>query len=293
MSYSDTLAREAVLNLSPNGARAGIWMSGGGPAADSSGNIYFVTGNGSFNASNGSAPNSDYGDSIMKVGPPSGGTFPVLSYFTPFDQASLANNDTDQGSGGLALLPNNFLVQAGKDGNMYLANQASLGGYNSSSNSGVAQEVTGQLAGGVWGVPTYWNGTIFYGAAVDGSSSSDPMRAFSFDAGGSGLISNTPTSTTSSTKIFGFTGPNPSISSSGTSNGVVWALDNSNWAGSCCQALFAYDATNLHTMLYNSNQASGGRDADGGAVKFTAATVANGKVYVGNQHGVTVYGLLP
>jgi hypothetical protein len=277
-------------------------MSGGGPAADSSGNIYFATGNGTFDANKGTAPNNDYGDSIMRVGPPSGGTFPVLSYFTPFDQASLEGNDTDQGSGGLLLLPTagtkNYLVQAGKDGNMYLADQSSLGGYNSSSNSGVTQQVSGQLSGGVWGVPTYWNGNIYYGAAADGSTSSDPMRAFSFDAGGSGQISSTPTSTTSSTKIFGYSGPSPAISSSGSSNGVVWALDNSQWTSSCagassCQALYAYDATNLHTMLYNSNQAGSSRDLDGGAVKFTVATVANGKVYVGNQHAVTVYGLLP
>jgi hypothetical protein len=306
MSYSAaTLAQEAVLNLSPNGTLAGIWMSGGGPAVDSGGNIYFATGNGTFDANSGSAPNNDYGDSIVKVGPPSGGTFPVLSYFTPFNQLSLEATDTDQGSGGLLLLPpvtvssvtKNYLVQTGKDANIYLADQSSLGGFNSSSNSGVAQELKGNLSGGVWGSPGYWNGSIYYGAASDGSSSSDPMRAFPFNSGGTGLISSA-SSTTSATKIFGFSGPTPSVSAVGTSNGIVWGLDNAQWNTWCadsssCQALYAYDATNLNMMLYNSNQASGGRDLDGGAVKFTVATVANGKVYVGNQNSVTVYGLLP
>lgn len=300
MSYSaSALTQEAVLNVSPNGALNGIWMAGGGPAADSSGNIYFTTGNGTFDAS--STSNKDYGDSIVKVGPPSGGTFPILSYFTPDNQASLESGDVDQGSGGLILLPDvtvssatkSYLVQAGKDGNIYLADRSSLGGYNSSSNN-VVQEVSGQIPGGIWGSPTYWNGSIYYGAAQDGSSSSDPLRAFSFNAGSSGQISSTPTS--HSAKIFGFSGPTPPISSSGITNGIVWALDNSAWNSTCpssCQVVYAYDATNLTTMLYNTTQASGNRDQDGGAVKFTVPTVANGKVYVGGTNTLTVYGLLP
>ena len=254
MSYSaSALAQEAVLNVSPNGALDGIWMAGGGPAADSSGNIYFATGNGTFDAS--SSSNKDYGDSIVKVGPPSAGTFPVLSYFTPDDQASLESGDVDQGSGGLALLPDitissvtkSYLTQAGKDGNIYLADRSSLGGYSSSSNN-VVQEVSGQLPGGIWGSPTYWNGSIYYGAGQDGSSSNDPLRAFSFNAGSSGQISTTPTS--HSAKLFGFSGPTSPISASGTTNGIVWALDNSSANSACpssCQVVYAYDATNLAT----------------------------------------------
>jgi hypothetical protein len=292
MSYSaSALAQEAVLNLSPNGALNGIWMSGGGPAADSGGNIYFATGNGTFDAS--TTSNKDYGDSIVKVGPPSGGTFPVLSYFTPFDQASLEAGDVDQGSGGLLLLPDvtvssvtkSYLVQGGKDGNIFLADRSALGGH-SSDNSNVVQEVSGQFLGGIWGSPTYWNGSIYFGAAQDPSSSSDPLRAFSFNAGSSGRVSGTSTSQTA--KIFGFSGPTSPISASGTTNGIVWALDNSGASCSTsCQVVYAYDATNLATMLYNSG------DQGGGTVKFTVPTVANGKVYVGGQNTLTVYGLLP
>jgi hypothetical protein len=269
-------------------------MSGNGPAADSSGNIYLATGNGTFDATNGSAPNNDYGDSIVKLGLPSGGTFPVLSYFAPSNQVTLELNDTDQGSGGVLLLPDitvesvskSYLVEAGKSGNIYLADRSALGGFSSSANN-VVQQINGQIPGGMWGSPTYWNGSLYFGAAADHSPSSDPLRAFSFNSGGSGQISSGPTSTTTASKIFGFTGPTPPISSNGVSNGIVWALDNSALSNACCQALFAYDATNLGTLLYTSGTQSGT------AVKFTVPTIANGKVYVGGKAALTVYGLLP
>jgi hypothetical protein len=285
ISYNaSTLAQDAVLNLTPNGALGGIWMSGGGPAADSSGNIYLATGNGTFDANSGG---SNYGDSIVKVGPPSGGTFPVASFFTPFNETNLEQNDTDQGSGGVLLLPDvivssvtkSDLVQAGKDGNLYLADRSSLGGYHSASNN-VVQEVSGQI-GALLGTAVYWNGTIYTGSAKG------PVRAFSFNAGGSGLLSVSPTSTTS--QQFGFPGPTPSVSSRGTTNGIIWALDNSQFGTSCptgCQGLYAYDATNLGTLLYSSTDV-------GSAVKFTVPTIANGKVYIGGQNTLAVYGLLP
>jgi chitodextrinase len=285
ISYNaSTLAQDAALNLTPNGALGGIWMSGGGPAADSSGNIYLATGNGTFDANSGG---SDYGDSIVKLGPPSGGTFPVTSFFTPFNELTLEQNDTDQGSGGVLLLPDvivssvtkSDLVQAGKDGNLYLADRSSLGGYQSASNN-VVQEVSGQI-GALLGTAVYWNGTVYTGSA------SGPVRAFSFNAGGSGLLSASPTSTTS--QQFGFPGPTPSVSSRGTANGIIWALDNSQFGTSCptgCQGLYAYDATNLGTLLYSSTDV-------GSAVKFTVPTIANGKVYIGGQNTLAVYGLLP
>ena len=297
MSYNaSSLAQEAVWNSSPNGVLGGIWMSGNGPAADSSGNIYFATGNGTFNAS---AAGTEYGDAIVKLGPPSAGTFPVLSYFSPLDQANLEAADADLGSGGLLLLPDlpsgphaQLLAQAGKDGRIFLADRNSLGGFDSSSNN-VVQQVSGQIPGGMWGSPAYWNGNLYFGAAQDGQTVSDPLRAFSFNLT-SGAISTSPTS--QSTKVFGFSGPTPSVSSSGATNGIVWALDNVNWNASCpssCQVVYAYDATNLGTKLWDSSLATSNRDLSGGAVKFTVPTLANGKVYVGGQNSLTVYGLLP
>jgi hypothetical protein len=288
MSYSANgatpLTLEAAFNTSPNGILSGVWMSGGGPAADAGGNIYFATGNGSFDANTGG---TSYGDSIVKLGPPAAGAFPVLSYFAPLDQATLENNDTDLGSGGLLLLPDlpsgahkQLLVQAGKDGRIFLADRTSLGGFNSASNN-VVQQVDGQIPGGIWGSPAYWSGHVFYGP-VSGN-----LIALSFNAGGTGLLS--ATSTSQSTNGYGYPGPTPSVSASGTTNGIVWTLDNT--VGN--QVLYGYDATDLSKELYDTTQAAGGRDTGGAAVKFSVPTVANGKVYVGSQNALTVYGLLP
>jgi hypothetical protein len=303
MSYSTSLQQEAVFNTSPNGINAGVWMSGGGPAADTSGNIYFAVGNGTFDAASSTGTNNDYGDSVIKLGPPSGGSFSSLNYFRSSEQQPSPDDaDLDQGSGGMLLLPTvgtkNYAVQAGKDGNIYLLNQASLGGFSTTTNN-IIQEVDGQLPSGVWSSPTYWNGNIFY--CPTGNAG---MRAFAFDTVTSGTLSTTPTST--STNTFNFPGSTSPISASGTSNGIAWALDNQQYCtaeslGCGTTVLFAYDATNVGSQLWNSGSTAGN------AVKFTVPTVANGKVYVGtrgnNTGGATssssvpgeldVYGLLP
>jgi hypothetical protein len=306
MSYSaNTLAQEAVFNSSPNGGLSGIWMSGSGPAADAGGNIYFATGNGSWDGS------VNFGDSIVKLGPPSSGLFTAANfdYFTPINQSSLNSVDEDLGSGGLLLLPDlssganpRLLVQAGKEGKIYLINRdtGGMGHFCTTCTTGdtqIVQELPGAV-GGMWGSPAFWNGNLFFGGAGDN------LKAFSFSA--SSLVSG-PT-TQSSTGSFGFPGTTPSVSASGATNGIVWAMDVSQY---CTQqsprcgpaVLHAYDAMNLATELWNSAQAAG--DSAGFAVKFTVPTVANGKVYIGTRGNDTgtgassilgeldVYGLLP
>jgi hypothetical protein len=293
MSYhvsSSVLSQEAVVNLSANGINGGIWMSGDGPAADSSGNIYMALGNGTFNANSGG---HDYGDAIVKLSPPSGGSFSVLSYFRSNTLISPDTADTDQGSGGVALFPtiggHSYMTQSGKDGNIYVMDQASLGGLGGGSNA--VQFLPGAAPGGMWSSPTYWNGNVYFGPAADGGSGA-ALRAFSVDIISTGLVSTALSSKTAHT--FNFPGPTAPISSSGTSNGIVWALDNSQEGTSCsssttCQYLYAYDATNLATLLYSNS----GSNTGSSAVKFVVPMVANGKVYVGGQSTLTVYGLLP
>src|SRR5258705_3002192 len=108
------------------------------------------------------------------------------------------------------------------------------------------------------------------------------MRAFSMS---NGLLSTNPVSVSTLTNTF--PGQTPSISANGTSNGIVWLLKMGNPG-----KLFAYNATNLTNEIYNSTQAPAGRDALTNGVKFTLPTVANGKVYVGSQFSVYVFGLL-
>ena len=296
MSYNaSSLAQEGVFNASPNGSRNGIWMSGGGAAADANGNVYFATGNGSWDGT------ANYGDSIVKLGTPSAGSFPVADYFTPYNQATLANDDTDLAAGGLVLLPAlssgaQLIAQQGKQGTIYLLNANNLGKYCvnlspacSGSDTNVVQEIP-DASPGIWGSPAYWNGNVYWTGA------NDSIKAYSFNAGNSGLLSTKPTS--QSAQIFAFSAPTPVISSNGNTNGILWALDGSaddstcDGGGSSCLGLFAYDATNLGTLLYTSSQAPSNRDSPGVAVKFAAPIVANGKVYVGTQSSVAVFGIL-
>ncbi|MGO9437348.1 MAG: beta strand repeat-containing protein [Terracidiphilus sp.] len=307
MGYNaSNLAQTFVFNVVPNAPSSpmigvagdgGIWMSGGAPAADSSGNLYLITANGSFDPTS-----SDYGDSFLQLSP----SLSVNQYFTPSDQQADNDNDNDFGSGGAAVLvdlpangsnPTHLVIGGGKDGALYLLNRDSMGGYG---DSNVWQEL--QLSGyGIFATGAFWNDT-FYLATVGNT-----LQAFTLDPS-TALLTLSPNTSSSP---YGFPGATPSVSSMPNySNGIVWALDDSQYcttqAPGCGPAvLHAYDATNLSNELWNSTQGTG--NAAGSAVKFTVPTVANGKVYVGtrgNNSGGTdnstsvpgeldVYGLLP
>jgi hypothetical protein len=294
MSYSaNALAQEAVFNATPNGKNGGIWMSGGGVAADAAGNLYFSTGNGDWNGT------TDLGDSIVKLGPPSGGSFPLVDYFTPYDQASMDAGDIDVASSGPVLLPalpsgQQLLALMGKIGTIYVLDRNNMGKYCpsltpacSTNDPQIVQEITGATSG-VWGSAAYWNGNLYWGGQ------NDRLTAFSFNTT-TGAVSTSPTSITP--QIFGYPAPTASISANGASQGIVWVLSASSYGSTCsggtnCQTLYAYDATNVATLLYSSSQAASYRDVPGSAVKFAVPTIANGKVYVGSQYAVSAYGAL-
>jgi hypothetical protein len=301
-------ATNAVFNTTPNqvGAatysRGGIWMGGGAPAVDSAGNIYCITGNGTFDANIGRA---NYGDSVLKLTTANG--LAVADYFTPLDQATLDANDTDFGSGAATVLIDqplapapHLVVGGGKQGNLFLLNRDNLGKFNSSTNHVVE---TVNVGNPIFATPVFWQNNL-YVAGVSGA-----LKQFAFDVN-TGQFGGAPASQSPSS--YGFPGATPSLSANGTTNAIVWALDNSQYCtpqspGCGAVVLHAYDATNLATELWNSSQASGNRDKAGNAVKFTVPTVANGRVYVGTRGNNTggadsstsvpgeleVYGLFP
>jgi hypothetical protein len=286
MGYNaSTLAQTSVINVVPNGGEGAIWMAGAGLAADSSGNIYFLDGNGDFDANlNASGfPNTgNYGNAFMKLS--TSGGLAVADYFEMDNEQQENASDTDLGSGGTVVLPDqkdaaghtmHLAVGAGKDGNLYMVNRDSMGKFTNGSNA-IYQQLTGGLPGGIWSMPAYFNGAIYY-APVNTS-----MRMFKMS---NAKLSTSPTAQTPNT--FGYPGATPSVSANGASNGIVWAVENSGTA-----VLHAYNASNLNE-LYNSNQAASGRDHFGGGNKFMTPTIANGKVYVGTPNGVAVFGLLP
>jgi hypothetical protein len=260
-----------------------IWQSGGGPSADASGNIFVETANGAFDADSGGI---NYSDSVVKLN----ASGSVLDYFTPFNESLLNSGDVDLGSSSVVLLPDSvgtpahrhLMIATGKPGKIFLLDQTDLGKFNSVLSQDL-QEVdvlnAMQVIGGVFGPPAYWNGNI-YVAAI-----SDYLKQFTI---ASGTISSTPHSHSSG--IYSKRGSVPAVSANGTSGGIVWALDISAYPSGPA-VLNAYDATNLATQLYSSP--TSGTGAAGNAVKFAVPTVANGRVYVGTQGQLDVFGLLP
>ena len=281
IGYSaQSLLRVAAFNSTPNGGLGGIWMAGGGPACDSSGNMYVITGNGTFDVDSGG---KDYGDSFIKL---STSALAVLDYFTPWNQDDLNRVDNDLGSGGVVVLPPqngathpNLLVGAGKEGKIYLLNRDGMGHFHAGSDSQIVQSLPGAI-GGCFDTPAYFNGAIYYQGV------GDVMKAFRLSGG---LLVTPPAS--KSTTSFGFTGATPSISADGTRNGIVWALQTEAYSSGGPAVLHAYDAGNLALELYSSGK-NLGRDNPGPAVKFTVPTVVNGKVYVGAQGRLSVFGYL-
>ncbi|MGC2108799.1 MAG: pyrrolo-quinoline quinone [Candidatus Korobacteraceae bacterium] len=287
MAYnSRTLAQISVIDVTPNGNEGAIWMDGDGLAADSGGNIYFLDGNGTFDTtlnSSGFPINGDYGNAFIKLSN-SGGQLTVADYFNMHNTVQESGADEDLGSGGLVVLPDimdnnggvhHLAVGAGKDSNIYVVNRDNMGKFNPSNDSAIYQEIDGALPGGMWSSPAYFNNTVFFGDV------SDNLKAYTIS---NAKLSTTPTSQTSNT--FPYPGTTPAISANLTSNGIVWAIANSNPA-----VLYAFDATSLSHMLYNSNQA-GSRDQFGNGNKFITPMITNGKVYVGTQNGIAVFGLL-
>lgn len=287
MGYDqNTLAPTSVLNLTPNGNEGAIWMSGAGPAVDSNGNIYVLDANGTFDtALNASGfPNQgDYGNAFLKIST-TNKHLAVADYFEMSNQMSENDADQDLGSGGAMVLPDltdnsnktwHLAVGAGKDGNIYLVDRGDMGKFSSTANN-IHQELQSVLSGGIWSMPAYFNNTVYFGAVGNN------IRAFSIS---NAQLSSSPTSLTANT--FPYPGATPSVSADDTNNAILWATANSNPA-----VLHAYDATNLGHELYNSNQASSGRDQFGAGNKFITPMIVNGKVYVGTTNGVGVFGLL-
>ena len=291
MGYNEANLAQAplILNLTPNVRFGGIWMGGGAPAADSSNNLYLITGNGTFDATNSTAPNNDYGDSFLKL--KSGLT--VSQYFTPSDQASDNASDLDFGSGGAAILVDqptspvtHLVIGGGKDGYLYLLNRDALGGLG--DPNAWQRFYTGN---GIFATGAFWNGQYYV------AGSGGHLQAYSFNAvTGMFGLSSVP----QSPSTFSFPGSTPSVSSSGMTNGIVWALNNGNFCttqspGCGPAVLHAYDATDVASEIWNSTQGTG--NAAGNAVKFAVPTVANGKVYVGtrgnNIGGVTSSTTIP
>jgi hypothetical protein len=278
MAYDpQTLAQKAVLNVNPDGSEGGIWLSDTGPAVDSEGNLYLPTGNGTFDATSGGR---DYGDSVLKL---DGKSLAVRDYFTPFDQASILAGDSDVGSSGPTLLPDqpgphrHLLLQPTKHSVLYVIDRDQMGKFRAESDA-IPQRIP--MAGEGYGAMAYWNGHAYFAA------SDDNLRDYALNNGQLVLKA-------SSAMKFANPGATPSVSSDGNKNAIVWAISTKTWNGPDTKpaVLYAFDTTKLGAPIYSSEQNSQ-RDRAALATRFAIPVVYSGHVYFGTRSEVELYGLL-
>jgi hypothetical protein len=277
---ADTLQQVAAFCTTPDGAGGSIWMGGDAPAVDSAGNLFLIT------AVDFGDPPAGYPDSLLKLGTATpAGTFGVEDFFTPSNQAYLALNDADLGSGGEMILPDNTsahpheLIGGGKDGRIFVVDRDNMGGINTAFDNVVQTVHTGKTQFDVlFDTPAFWNGNVYY------HPEQDVLQAFQYN---NGLLSTWPIML--GAFVYGNHGATVSISANGNSAGIAWELQVDQWRTNGPAILRAYDATNAQE-LYNSSQA-GSRDVAGPAIKFTVPTIANGYVYVGTATELDVYGV--
>ena len=290
---ASTLQQTGIFNSSPEGKGNGIWHSGAALAADTVNGVprlfcatgnFFATGTASPNPTPPYTSDQNYSNAVLRFDLNHTG-LQVADEWTPFDQQRLSDADTDQTSGGIMLLPDQAtgaavheLIQVGKNGRIEVINRDDLGGFNTTYNN-VAQEISGQITG-LWSTPAYWNSNVYFWG------SGDKLKQFAL---ASGQLSLRPIAT--STESSSFPGASPVISANGTKNGILWAVRSDAYNANGASVLYAFDATNVATELYNSSQNSA-RDSAGKATKFVIPVVANGKVYVGTHGEVDVYGVL-
>jgi hypothetical protein len=310
LRYDDaSLALTGVLNTTPNGGLGGIWQGGGPVVIDSSGSIYFESGNGSFNtaASNfganysGLPLDADYGESFVKVvNDPTtsqgsqnanGWGLKITDFFAPSNVTSLNNGDVDLGSAGPVILPDavgsaahpHLLIGAGKEGKVYLLDRNNLGHFNPNSDN-VVQETGANAIGGALSSPAFLlnnpagapnpSGILYYQSDYGGY-----LEAFTVSNGSFSALADSPDYYSSS--LDG----SPTISANVTATPIVWALYRAG------NQLRAYNALNLNNELWTSASKTSGADALSGNVdKFTTPTVADGLVMVADDSFLNVYG---
>jgi hypothetical protein len=269
VSYNaSTLEPLGAYDDEPGESAAAIWMRGGGLSADADGYIYGATADGPFMAG------TNFGQSVLKLAQV-GHELKLADWFTPFNEAYLDKHDLDMSEPVLILPPQKgknrrLLAAVGKEGTIYLLNRENLGHFCSTcilGDSQIVQELPGLAP--ETGALVYWNNTIYAtGAGI-------PIKALSLS---DGVLSNVPVAVTKGTSQ----GHTPMISANGTIDGILWTTGNS---------LSAYNATTL-IKIYSSSEAANGRDALPPLPHFANLMVANGKVYVGTNNSLVIFGLL-
>lgn len=275
---ASSLAQVGVFNDAPSDSASGIWQSGNGPAADSSGSVYLVTGNGTWDGA------SNWGETFLKLS----STLQLEDWHTPSDYA---NGDNDLGASGPLLIPGKSLViGGGKDGYLNLVNTGAMGHLGDAT----AVQRWSATSTHIHSL-NFWNNNLYLWGQ------NDYLQVFAFN----GSTFNTTPKYKLSVQAVDHPGGILSLSANGTTNGILWATTNTSagdgsgaWHTTVPGIMYAYDAGNLN-LLWTSQQ-NAQRDSCNNFAKFTAPTIANGKVYLASfgmaqtaSGQLCVYGELP
>lgn len=281
---SFSLGQTGAFNVTPNLSQGGIWQSGGGPSADSNHTVFVATGDGPFDVDRGG---KSYSDSFLRFGI-SDGLSKVADFFTPCNQAALEAAGQDVGASAPVLVLNSIsqpdlLIGGSKNGSLYVMNPGNMGGFDNTCTRDLPTrvQVVPLGAGPILSTPLFWNDFVY---VAPGNA-----NLMSFPMAGGFLAAPPPAS--QSPETLGPQGATPVISANGTDNAILWLIDSSGAATNAPAILRAYDPNHSLQEIYSSPAAASPGTA-GPAVKFTVPTVANGKVYVGTQTELDVYGLL-
>lgn len=304
----------AVFNVTPSDSFAipdgtkpdymagGIWQAGQGLSVDAKGNLYCVTGNGTFDRDD--PGGADLGDCVVKLGP----TLDVLDWYSPANNNDLNQFDLDLGSSGVLLLPGvKRALVGGKEGRLHLLDTDSLGkfikpqGANTPPDTALQvvtvhltplDEGRSNMTHHIHGSPAFWeapNGPFVYVWPEN-----DTMYAFRYAGDRLEVPAAMKATTTDPEGVPGGSAGMPggilSISANGAAagSGIVWV--SHSYTGDANQhvvdgVLRAYDAEDITRELWNSKQ-NAARDDLGNFAKFCPPTIANGKVYMATMGGL-------
>jgi hypothetical protein len=271
MSYNaTTLQQEGAFDVEPGAYYASVWQHGAALSADSSGHVYAETGEGFY------VPGLNLSETVFKLGQV-GSTLNLVDYFTPYNHLFLSQDDDDMADGVLVIPDHggtypHELVAASKAKTVYVLNRDNMGQLCDTCTTGDMQIVQEfDLPFGETGFPAYWNGMVYFTPPIN------PIQAYALntDTGMLSLVAQ-------SASLPG--AGHPFVTSSGTSNGVLWTNNGSS--------VMALNAVTLQS-IYNTNQAANQRDKLPVLVHFPMPIVANGKLFVGTTVSLVVYGVLP
>jgi hypothetical protein len=258
-----------------------IWMSGSGIASDGS-SVYFVTGNSDYSGTTRNKPRN-LTESVVKLSPD---LTTLQSSFTPDEYPFLDEVDGDFGSGGIMLLPDQpgstpaLATALGKDGRLFLMNRTALGGFHTNTNA-----VLGVFnAGGCFCGESYFKGSDGINRVV--TSASNKVQTWQVRTSPSPtLVADSWTQTILSGQDGGFF---TTISSNGSTNGIIWAVGRPDGSNNNAVYLNALDANTGNSLVSNMIAGSWPNTQANANI---VPVVTNGKVYVASFRQLNIFGL--